>query len=106
MRISDWSSDVCSSDLLTAAIGALRTRFLDSADAPVKVSAMPMMRAVPLSELLGPVTLDPLTVVQDSGFVDRLAEQANIPAPVMAELRKLYDSSEESRVGQECVSTC
>src|SRR3546814_10979738 len=43
---------------------SLRTRFLDSADAPVKVSAMPMMRAVPLSELLGPVTLDPLTVVQ------------------------------------------
>ncbi|HEY9541271.1 MAG TPA: amidohydrolase family protein [Luteimonas sp.] len=70
---------------------SLRTRFLDSADAPVKVSAMPMMRAVPLSELLGPVTLDPLTVVQDSGFVDRLAEQANIPAPVMVELRKLYD---------------
>src|SRR3546814_2059690 len=138
MRISDWSSDVCSSDLLdplsaqltlaettarlkrglkrltqlandlehprtSAHAGAdaqpqwfleleqdeppgvsLRTRFLDSADAPVKVSAMPMMRAVPLSELLGPVTLDPLTVVQDSGFVDRLAEQANIPAPVMA----------------------
>src|SRR3546814_16773937 len=52
---------------------------------------MPMMRAVPLSELLGPVTLDPLTVVQDSGFVDRLAEKANNPAPVMAELRKLYD---------------
>src|SRR3546814_1286625 len=53
---------------------SLRTRFLDSADAPVKVSAMPMMRAVPLSELLGPVTLDPLTVLQDSGFVARLAE--------------------------------
>src|SRR3546814_2254370 len=73
---------------------SLRTRFLDSADAPVKVSAMPMMRVVPLSELLGPVTLDPLTVVQDSGFLDRLAEQANIPAPVMAELRTLYRSEE------------
>lgn len=70
---------------------SLRTRFADSADAPVKASAMPMMRAVPLSQLLGPVALDPLTVVQDSGFVERLSEQANIPAPVMAELRKLYD---------------
>lgn len=69
---------------------SLRTRFSDSPDAPVKVSAMPMMRSVPLSELLGPIALDPLTVAQDAGFVRRLSEQANIPAPVMAELRKLY----------------
>lgn len=69
---------------------SLRTRFAGDADAPVKASAMPLMRAVPLSELLGPVTLDPLTAVQDSGFLDRLAAQPNIPAPVMAELRRLY----------------
>src|SRR3546814_10503955 len=55
---------------------SLRTRFLDSADAPVKVSAMPRMRAVPLSELLGPVTLDPLPVVQDSGL-DRKSKRLN-----------------------------
>jgi hypothetical protein len=46
--------------------------------------------AVPLSQLLGPLRLDPLGVADDAGFVERLLAQANIPPPVRATLRTLH----------------
>src|SRR3546814_1907674 len=81
MRISDWSSDVCSSDLAAAIADALPGNGVEAA-------------------LLAPdaVRLDSL---------DALLEQPldgiviATPSALHAEQR-----SEERRVGKECVSTC
>ncbi|HVI58945.1 MAG TPA: amidohydrolase family protein [Luteimonas sp.] len=46
--------------------------------------------AMPLSQLLGSLRLDPLGVADDRSFVKRLLAQANIPPPVRATLRTLH----------------
>src|SRR3546814_1784242 len=80
MRISDWSSDVCSSDLdpvevLPAAQAAWLPR---SAAAPRPEADFRRLDAAPFAALAMPP----------------------MPAPTLAE------RSEERRVGKECVSTC
>ena len=47
-------------------------------------------RATPLSDLLVPLTLDALTVSDDSGFVDALAKEANLPKEVAAHVTDLF----------------
>jgi cytosine/adenosine deaminase-related metal-dependent hydrolase len=47
-------------------------------------------RATPLSQLVGPMTLDPLTVADDSDFLDRVAAQTVLPEYVRRELKDLY----------------
>lgn len=44
----------------------------------------PMRAAEKLSEILGPLDLDPLTVVDDPGYRNRLRRQPNLPAEVAA----------------------
>ncbi len=44
----------------------------------------------PLSEILEPIRLDPLTVVDDAAFLDRIAQQPNVPEPVRNGLAELY----------------
>src|SRR3546814_11878255 len=96
MRISDWSSDVCSSDLHTLIAAGL---------SPLAVA--------------GVFSLD---VKADEGAVLELAEALGVPArffaaatleaetPRLASPSELVfrevGSSEERRVGKECVSTC
>ncbi len=46
--------------------------------------------SVPLSKLLGPLKLDPLTVADDSTFLDRLRQQRNLPDYIKAGLPSLY----------------
>jgi hypothetical protein len=46
--------------------------------------------AEPLSKLLKPIELDPLTVADDERFLDRIATQPNVPAPVRDALSGLY----------------
>src|SRR3546814_2524565 len=83
MRISDWSSDVCSSDLSQAARGERggaggaphprpRSRAPLPADPPLRLAAPPARRL----------------------------REAEGPAGISAQ------RSEERRVGKECVSTC
>jgi hypothetical protein len=43
-----------------------------------------------LSEILRPIALDPLTVVDDSDFLDQIARQPNVPEPVRDGLRRFY----------------
>jgi 5-methylthioadenosine/S-adenosylhomocysteine deaminase len=50
----------------------------------------PVETATPLSELLVPLTLDPLTVSDDSHFVDALAKEANLPKDVAAHVADLF----------------
>jgi cytosine/adenosine deaminase-related metal-dependent hydrolase len=47
-------------------------------------------RAVPLSQLVSPMTLDPLTVADDSEFLDRVEAQTILPAFVRTNLRNMY----------------
>jgi hypothetical protein len=44
----------------------------------------------PLSEVLGPIHLDPLTVADDPGFLERVEAQPNVPDPVRKGIRDLY----------------
>src|SRR3546814_7243616 len=81
MRISDWSSDVCSSDL-----GALK-----------------LAAGMTVRDAQAPGRFEPLNVpdfaltLKDS----RIAATGSLRAPRNDALR-----SEERRVGKECVSTC
>jgi hypothetical protein len=50
---------------------------------PTAESEVPLaLVAVPLSTLLGEMTLDPLTVSDEPGYWARLAAQTNIPRPI------------------------
>lgn len=44
----------------------------------------------PLSEILGPIALDPLTVIDDPDFLLRIAGQPNVPAVIRDGITKLY----------------
>src|SRR3546814_4715342 len=85
MRISDWSSDVCSSDLVQiprdGAGAALRADPADCAVLPVGTSVESAM-----------------TLLQEAAGDEHLRE---MPFVVYTPER-----SEERRVGKECVSTC
>src|SRR3546814_12060152 len=89
MRISDWSSDVCSSDLLD-----MRCCFLPKRRQRIfhmrwhHGIATPDHQAIPF-ELL-----------------QRLREHALTHAVHFAAQRTEAKRSEERRVGKECVSTC
>src|SRR3546814_1513068 len=102
MRISDWSSDVCSSDLVP--VVRADTKFQpvyvgDVARALVAALAAPEAFGGKTIELGGPDVLSMRALLQwiaaaigrDPAFVD-------LPDPVARR-------SEERRVGKECVST-
>src|SRR3546814_3706689 len=101
MRISDWSSDVCSSDLILQVHEVLR---------PLPIEAVPGAPDI----VLGVINLrgQVVTVIDLRRYLE-LPEQ-----PLDAETRiivvahdgetfgLLVDRSDERRVGKECVSTC
>src|SRR3546814_3955035 len=89
MRISDWSSDVCSYDLLAYAETALRDR---RPDWPMALPANPL----PEPDLSDALRHD---VVFNGGMMGGM---------IMQEMGGSMgdDSSEEHRVGKECVRTC
>src|SRR3546814_1759539 len=87
MRISDWSSDVCSSDL-----------FRNSAHNAG-------LNALTLSPALCALFLKPhADKHQKKGFMQRFYAAFN--AGFDATTRKYVGRSAERRVGKECVSTC
>src|SRR3546814_11052557 len=93
MRISDWSSDVCSSDLIqrlnvesAVAIAAGRRAGID----------------IPQEEAIKWITLNPAKIM---GIADKTG---SLEPGKMADvvLWSKNPRSEERRVGKECVSTC
>jgi hypothetical protein len=53
---------------------------------------MPLAAAAkPLSKLLVPMTLDPLTVSDDAGYWARIGAQTTIPQPIRSALAALGD---------------
>src|SRR3546814_5329127 len=88
MRISDWSSDVCSSDLLDALYTRM-TGYSESGNAmhlDVESSNEFVLGLSPMLEVGGRVSLD-------NGATMRPFAYGGV-------------RSEERRVGKECVSTC
>src|SRR3546814_15243633 len=96
MRISDWSSDVCSSDLMDAV-------------ALVMMCALPLTGVISLNEALAGfsdpniVLIAALFVIGESlvrtGLAQRLGDW-------LIRRTGRSDRSEERRVGKECVRTC
>src|SRR3546814_9224944 len=84
MRISDWSSDVCSSDLDMVEMGVLD---------PTKVTRSALQNAASVAGLM--LTTDCM-----------VAELPKEDAPAMGGGDMGGMRSEERRVGKECVSTC
>jgi cytosine/adenosine deaminase-related metal-dependent hydrolase len=76
-------------DELEATGSELRHR-LPGAHGRVSGPVLGTARATPLSQLVGPMTLDPLTVADDSNFLDRVAAQTVLPEYVRRGLRELY----------------
>src|SRR3546814_20477801 len=90
MRISDWSSDVCSSDLE-------HTYYVFDG----------------WVEQTDPVTGATYLAPDIGAQIGSVNTDGNVPAPddvrtaVARDLKQVYqDRSEERRVGKECVSTC
>ena len=52
---------------------------------PIAAAATP-----PLSIILKPINLDPLTVADDKNFLDAIEHQPNVPSPIKSGLRALY----------------
>src|SRR3546814_19038348 len=92
MRISDWSSDVCSSDLFEA---AAQTRAL-----PIPVSLFRLRLDPPA----GGCDIEPCDILILPGAGFHQAKAGALVGP--ARVENLQDRSEERRVGTECVSTC
>src|SRR3546814_7832734 len=86
MRISDWSSDVCSSDLLSQL--GLRPMFM--------VDEHPLPWPAPL-----------LNGVEHANFFETRATEYS-KAATRGNWNEVWDNfrSEERRVGKECVRTC
>src|SRR3546814_16111256 len=97
MRISDWSSDVCSSDL-----AAGRRAEVDRTGAQELERLVGAEREHPtdLGAVGGELLFEPALVLQQDG-------DGIVVGPVDADgLGRLFGRSEERRVGKECVSRC
>src|SRR3546814_18001647 len=118
MRISDWSSDVCSSDLRTAEVrarvdGIVQRRLYDEGS---NVRAGQALFAIDPRELRANLNAVQATLERAQANaanaqqdVDRyrplLKDQAISKQELDAAVARLR-RSEERRVGKECVSTC
>src|SRR3546814_15645247 len=89
MRISDWSSDVCSSDLIMPTYDAL----VQTEDGLALAKAV-FAKAKP--------GYHPITTGSVQEVIDEAKPAAAAAKPADADEAR----SEERRVGKECVSTC
>src|SRR3546814_1944799 len=106
MRISDWSSDVCSSDLVgaDAAATALAWRGDDRLDARIDRDSALVARAIGDERRRS----TPLRIRHDSDH-DHIVSGPVPPVRdrcAAADHSRALFRSEERRVGKECVSTC
>src|SRR3546814_13630629 len=95
MRISDWSSDVCSSDLRIAVALHLdqRDRSPGSAAIGVEDAVMAVL----------PALVDQPLPAFPAVFDETVAVAVAVPVDPFA---RRFDRSAARRVGNECVSTC
>src|SRR3546814_14587568 len=107
MRISDWSSDVCSADLIAeagpATIGDARELYgtveLDPS-ARSEIRGQFPGRIVSVTKQVG-------DTVRRGELLARIESSESLQVyPVYSTVSGVVASSEERRVGQACVSTC
>src|SRR3546814_20261561 len=121
MRISDWSSDVCSSDLLgpsgvgkthlaialgyLAAQRAMKVRFTTAADLVLMLETA--QRQGKLKEAMHrDVNVYKLMIVDEIGYLPLAREQANLFFQVVARSNERGSMRSDVRsVGKYCVST-
>src|SRR3546814_15854403 len=102
MRISDWSSDVCSSDLLRLDVGEDEPRVLEIDHILAESLAVPcegdrLVEGALRRRLRGDRDRKPL--------LRQIAHEIHEPA-ILSPKEVDRGRSEERRVGKECVSTC
>src|SRR3546814_15155595 len=107
MRISDWSSDVCSSDLSdhVRVVG-------DVGKAGVAIDSVEDMKilfdGIPLDKMSVSMTMNG-AVIPILAFFIVAGEEQGVPTEQLDGTIQndiLKERSEERRVGKECVSTC
>src|SRR3546814_12869484 len=102
MRISDWSSDVCSSDLF------LRLGRLNSAAHNEEVRQHMTVTEKTLANAIRALSMDAVQAA-NSGHPGMPMGMADVATVLFREFLKFDPKSprsEERRVGKECVSTC
>src|SRR3546814_14036557 len=100
MRISDWSSDVCSSDLAVVA-QEVRSLAQRSAEASHDIKQR-------IQNSNAKVRHGGELVQKAGGTLDEIVVSVKKVADIVAEISSASreQRSEERRVGKECVSTC
>src|SRR3546814_17280937 len=102
MRISDWSSDVCSSDLLR-----WRRRRQRPAQRARRGSRLASIRSTPLIRRWSPNTCIWVSTPPTSSLANHRVRSRSIrPSWPTARWKSPFPRSEERRVGTESVSTC
>src|SRR3546814_11443117 len=96
MRISDWSSDVCSSDLVQPGEGTPRAAPMEK-----RMTRSTLFPVLGAAALLGLVS----ACSGDKGGDKQVAAATPRQCPAVADT-PVKLRSEERRVGKECVSTC
>src|SRR3546814_12022234 len=103
MRISDWSSDVCSSDLYCLAHVAAQVEG-KARIAGAEQGAQFQRFGAMLRHLQDRHTLVPARI-RGGAFLHLFPDTSDISARIYVEEHRPQQSSEERRVGKECVST-
>src|SRR3546814_16394363 len=99
MRISDWSSDVCSSDLAGMASDALCPDLAGTLGSAGSAHALILLASVLERATAG----EKILVLGFGQGADALLFEAT---GAIADFRPVAGRSAERRVGHECVSTC
>src|SRR3546814_11285360 len=94
MRISDWSSDVCSSDL---------NRTYEASNASTPKGLRDLMNIADIKPYTGSVQYK---VDVGGGFLQKFLDEQAVEEGIDLDPDFQRGRSEERRVGKECVSTC
>src|SRR3546814_19422230 len=104
MRISDWSSDVCSSDLATIAeidtIGTAIAAAVEEQSAATQEISRNVQEAAVGAQQAGS------NIAGVHGAIDQTSTAADQMQQASTTLAGQASRSEERRVGKECVGTC
>src|SRR3546814_15526548 len=108
MRISDWSSDVCSSDLLKSLTGRGVTAIVDGETVWIGKAEMFGVEGIPT---LNAAATDAIAILREGGRTTMVVRKGDKdigaigPMDTPREAAKVA-RSEERRVGKECGRTC
>src|SRR3546814_17661577 len=108
MRISDWSSDVCSSDLLQKANPSdSRAAALSQGRHGSRAVRLPIQAPLIPSRTSASGTTQQTEAPPAAMLAPTIAETDDLPGFVgLGASEPPYQRSEERRVGEGCVSTC